>query len=82
MGAWALGKFQTRWAQFSNSVSWVTPRSSVIGSYLVRPGPLWLELESPPSRKVTTSVVRLRAVILLTPATTRPSTLTRNLKFL
>ena len=33
-------KFQTLFAHFSNSVSWVTPRSSVIASYLVRPGDL------------------------------------------
>ena len=35
-------KFQTLLAHFSNSVSWVTPRSSVIASYLVRPGDLRL----------------------------------------
>ena len=33
-------KFQTLFAHFSNSVSWVTPRSSVIASYFVRPGDL------------------------------------------
>ena len=35
-------KFQTLFAHFSNSVSWVTPRSSVIASYSVRPGDLRL----------------------------------------
>ena len=35
-------KFQTLFAQASNSVSCVTPRSSVIGSYSVRPGDLRL----------------------------------------
>ena len=41
----------------------------VIGSYFVRPGDLWLELGSPPSRCSTISVVRLSALTLLTPAT-------------
>src|SRR5918996_6210448 len=75
-------KFQTLFAHFSNSVSCVTPRSSVIASNSVRPGDFRLVLGSPPSRCRTTSVVRLRAFILLTPATYRPSHLTRNLKFL
>src|SRR6185503_5076011 len=75
-------KFQTLLAHFSNSVSCVTPRSSVIASYSVRPGDLRLLLGSPPSRCLTTSVVRLRPVTLLTPATYLPSHLTRNLKFL
>src|SRR5687768_6809171 len=75
-------KFQTLLAHFSNSVSCVTPRSSVIASYSVRPGDLRLALGSPPSRCCTTSVVRLSAPTLLTPATYRPSHLTRNLKFL
>src|SRR5213078_5306530 len=75
-------KFHTLLAHFSNSVSWVTPRSSVIASYSVRPGDLRLLLGSPPSRCLTTSVVRLRPVTLLTPATYLPSHLTRNLKFL
>src|SRR6185369_8027881 len=75
-------RFQTLFAHFSNSVSWVTPRSSVIGSYSVLPGDLRLVDGSPPSRCLTTSVVRLRALILLTPATKRPSHFTRNLKFL
>ena len=62
-------KFQTLFAHFSNSVSWVTPRSSVIASYSVRPGDLRVLLGSPPSRCFTTSVVRLSAPTLLTPAT-------------
>src|SRR5213080_2173534 len=75
-------KRQTVLAQFSNSGSCVTPRSSVTASYSVRPGDLRLLLGSPPSRCFTTSVVRLRALHLLTPATYLPSHLTRNLKFL
>src|SRR5918995_7091074 len=75
-------KFQILFAHFSNSVSCVTPRSSVIGSYSVRPGDLRLELGSPPSRCLTGSVVRLSEPTLLTPATYRPSHLIRNLKFL
>src|SRR6266568_9436751 len=75
-------KFHTLLAHFSNSVSWVTPRSSVSASYSVRPGDLRLLLGSPPSRCLTTSVVRLSEPTLLTPATYRPSHLTRNLKFL
>src|ERR1044071_6746673 len=75
-------KFQTLLAHFSNSVSCVTPRSSVIASNLFRPGDLRPVLGSPPSRCSTTSVVRLSALTLLTPATYRPSHLTRNLKFL
>ena len=62
-------KFQTLFAHFSNSLSWVTPRSSVIASYSVRPGDFRLLLGSPPSRCLTTSVVRLSALTLLTPAT-------------
>src|ERR1051325_1024063 len=77
-----LPKFHTLLAHFSNSVSCVTPRSSVMGSYSVRPGDLRLLLGSPPSRCLTTSVVRLSTPNLLTPATYRPSHLTRNLKFL
>src|SRR5690349_1648700 len=53
-----------------------------IASYLVRPGDFRPVLGSPPSRCSTTSVVRLSAPTLLTPATYRPSHLTRNLKFL
>src|SRR3954471_24884757 len=75
-------KFQTLFAHFSNSGSYVTPRSSVMASNSVRPGDFRLLLGSPPSRCLTTSVVRLRALTLLTPATTRPSQRTRNLKFL
>src|ERR1044071_7192251 len=75
-------KFQTLLAHFSNSVSCVTPRSSVIASKSVRPGDLRVLLGSPPSRCLTTSVVRLRPVTLLIPATYLPSHLTRNLKFL
>src|SRR5215212_1907391 len=75
-------KFHTLFAHFSNSVSCVTPRSSVIASYFVRPGDLWVVLGLPPSRCSTSSVERLRADTLLTPATYRPSHRTRNLKFL
>src|SRR5262249_10829210 len=75
-------KFQTLFAQASNSGSCVTPRSIEIASYSVRPGDLRLELGSPPSRCLTTSVVRLSPPTLLTPATYLPSHLTRNLKFL
>src|SRR6266545_1371546 len=75
-------RFQTLAAQRSNSTSCVTPRSSVIASNSVRPGDLRLLFGSPPCRCRTTSVVRFRAVILLTPATNRPSHLMRNLKFL
>src|SRR5512138_3797106 len=75
-------KFQILLAHFSNSVSWVTPRSSVIASYSLRPGDLRLVLGSPPSRCFTTSVVRLSEETLLTPATYLPSHFTRNLKFL
>src|SRR4051812_9333790 len=75
-------KFHILLAHFSNSVSWVTPRSRVTASYSVRPGDFLLELGSPPSRCFTTSVVRFNALILLTPATYLPSHLMRNLKFL
>src|SRR5215210_6804661 len=75
-------KFQTLFAHCSNSTSWVTPRSSVIGSYFERPGDFRDVLGSPPSRCSTTSVVRLSAEHLLTPATYLLSHLTRNLKFL
>src|SRR5438309_9600760 len=78
----ATPRFQTLPAHCSNSGSWVTPRSSVIASYSVRPGDLRLLLGSPPSRCLTTSVVRLSIPTLLTPATYLPSHLTRNLKFL
>src|SRR5215468_5998837 len=75
-------KFQTLFAHFSNSVSCVTPRSRVIASYSVRPGDLRLLLGSPPSRCLTTSVVRFSELHLLTPATYLPSHFTRNLMFL
>src|SRR5262245_33793777 len=75
-------KFHTLFAQVSNSRSWVTPRSRLMASYSVRPGDFRLLLGSPPSRCLTTSVVRLRPPTLLTPATYLPSHLTRNLKFL
>src|ERR1700756_491386 len=75
-------KFHTLFAHFSNSGSCVTPRSNVIGSYSVLPGDLREALGSPPSRCLTTSVVRLSALTLLMPATYRPSHFTRNLKFL
>src|SRR5437764_11628955 len=75
-------KFQTLLAHFSNSVSWVTPRSKVMASYSVRPGDLRLLLGSPPSRCLTTSVVRFREPTLLIPATYLPSHLILNLKFL
>src|SRR5439155_26094239 len=60
---------QTLLAHFSNSGSCVTPRSSVIGANSVRPGDLRLLLGSPPSRCLTTSVVRFSPPTLLTPAT-------------
>src|SRR5215467_13004474 len=75
-------KFHTLLAHCSNSLSWVTPRSSVIASYSVRPGDLRLLEGSPPSRCLTTSVVRFNIPTLLTPATYCPSHFTRNLKFL
>src|SRR5437016_13610364 len=75
-------KFQTLFAHFSNSRSCVTPRSRVMASYSVRPGDLRLLLGSPPSRCLTTSVVRFSGLHLLTPATYLPSHLMRNLKFL
>src|SRR5262245_51583947 len=78
----ALPRLHTLLAHFSNSVSCVTPRSSVMASYSVRPGDFRLLLGSPPSRCLTTSVVLLRPPTLLTPATNLPSHFTRNLKFL
>src|SRR5689334_18836831 len=54
----------------------------VIGSYFVRPGVLCGLLGSPPSRCSMSSVVRLSAVTLLTPATYAVPHLMRNLKFL
>src|SRR6266446_9824867 len=75
-------KFQTLLAHCSNSLSWVTPRSRVMASYSLRPGDLRLLEGSPPSRCLTTSVVRFNALTLLMPATYLPSHFTRNLKFL
>src|SRR5882724_5127205 len=75
-------KFQTLLAHFSNSVSCVTPRSRVMASNSVRPGDLRLLDGSPLSLCFTTSVERFNIPTLLTPATYRPSHLTRNLKFL
>ena len=71
-------KLLTLLAQSSNVVSWVTPASSVIGSYLVLPG-IWCgPLESPPSYHGVTSVVRLSALHLFRPATYWPSHLILN----
>src|SRR5260370_33517333 len=53
-----------------------------MGSNSFRPGDLRLVDGSPPSRWVTTCVVRLSPLTLLMPATYRPSHFTRNLKFL
>src|SRR5438270_11753735 len=75
-------KFQTLLAHFSNSVSWVTPRSRVIGSYSVRPGDLRVLLGSPPSRCLTPSVPRYKPPTLLIPATYFPSHFSQNLKLL
>src|ERR1035441_6130279 len=75
-------RFHTLFAHCSNAVSQVTPRSRVMASYSVRPGDFRLVLGSPPSRCLTTSVVRLSIPHLLTPATYCPSHLMRNLKFL
>src|SRR5262249_10167267 len=75
-------RFDTLFAQRSNSMSWVTPRSTVIGSYVVVPGDLWGIDGSPPSRCTTTSVVRRSALTLEMPAVYRPSHFRRNLKFL
>src|ERR1044072_8703733 len=73
---------QTLLAQRSNSGSWVTPRSRVMPSNSERPGDLRGEEGSPPCRCLTTSVVRFSGLILLMPATVRPSHSTSNLKFL
>ena len=62
-------KFQTLLAQFSNSTSWVTPRSREMASYFVRPGDLRLVDGSPPSRCSTTSVERLSPPTFEMPAT-------------
>ena len=55
-------------AQSWKSGSWVTPRSIVIGSYLVRPSPLRV-IASPPCLYSMTSLDRLRPPTLLTAAT-------------
>src|ERR1700730_7518325 len=66
-------------APSSNVGSWLTPASKVIGSYFVLPG-IWCgPLESPPSYQGVTSVVRLRALHLFSPATYWPSHLILNL---
>src|SRR6478752_2026977 len=75
-------KFHTLFAHFSNSVSCVTPRSSVIASYFDLPGDLRPVLGSPPTLNSTTSVVLFRLPTLLMPATYLPSHFTWNLKFL
>src|SRR5215471_1066622 len=73
-------KFHTLLAQRSNSRSCVTPRSSVMASYLLRPGALRAVDGSPPSRCSMTSVVRLSEELLHTPATYLPSHFSRYLK--
>src|SRR5208283_2509382 len=78
----AAPKFQTRPAQSWKFMSCVRPRSSVMASNLFRPGDLWDVEGSPPSRCSTTSVVRLKLLTLLIPATYLPSHFRRNLKFL
>src|SRR5271165_3385964 len=78
----AAPKFQTRPAQSWKFISCVRPRSNVIASNLFRPGDLWDVDGSPPSRCSTTSVVRLKLLTLLMPATYLPSHFSRNLKFL
>src|ERR1700733_849225 len=75
-------KFQTLFAHCSNVVSCVSPRSSVMGSYFVRPGDLRLMLGSPPCRNSTTSVWRSSGPTCEIPATYLPSHFKRNLKFL
>src|SRR6266542_4062914 len=72
----------TLFIHLANSGSWETPCSMLKASYSVRPGDLRLVLGSPPSRCLTTSVVRFRALIFEMPATYFPSHLRRNLKFL
>src|SRR5262252_3955480 len=75
-------KFHTLPAQSWKARSCVSPRSSVIGSYFVRPGDLCAVDGSPPDRCSTTSVVRLSPDTLLPPYTYLPSHFKRNLKFL
>src|ERR1700730_696715 len=74
--------FQTLFAHSSNARSWVTPRSSVMGSNLVRPGDFSSIPGWPPSLCSTTSVDRTKALTRSTPATYWPSHLTLNLKLL
>src|SRR3954471_2181504 len=72
-------KLLTRLAQASKVRSWLTPASRLIGSYFDLPG-IWCgPLESPPSYQGVTSVVRFRALHLLSPATYWPSHLILNL---
>src|SRR5690349_4396913 len=71
-----------RFAQFSNSRSWVTPRSSVTGSNFQIVGDTRTVLGSPPSRWELTSVVRRSSEHLLQPATYLPSHLILNFMFL
>src|SRR3984885_6010115 len=75
-------KFHTSPAQSWKAMSMVRPRSKVIASNLLLPGDLWSVEGSPPARWLTTSVVRFRALTLLTAATYTPSHLTQNLKLL
>src|SRR5712691_1535881 len=74
--------FETLLAQSSNARSWVTPRSRVMGSNLVRPGDFNSMPGWPPALCWTTSVDRRRPLTLSTPATYWPSHLTLNLKLL
>src|SRR5262249_262879 len=73
----------TLFAQASKSRSWVTPRSSVIGLYFVRPGDLCSVLGSPAWGCSMISVVRVSPVTLLTAATGLGDSpkYTTNLKF-
>ncbi len=63
-----LSSTWAKFAHFSNSGSWVRPRSSVIGSYLVRPSPLRM-MALPPSLYSMTSDERFSVPTLLTAAT-------------
>src|SRR5258708_40292151 len=75
-------KFHTSPAQSWNAFSCVSPRSSVIASYFVRPGDLCAVEGSPPQRCSITSIVRFKLLILLTAATYWLFHFKRNLKFL